>query len=579
MRPFLFHGIDFEDLNLKEKQGKRMYFKPKRRIFPFGDVHRNIHYDKATRCSSLPSASVVGTLVDHYLVTIDKLFPLLDPVGIKEELQNFWRNPESVSDEWLAQLYLMLSLSCYSHPGSSLEGVNEDSAALEERFEGENSMGERFMDAAESCYSTRPFMKKSKYTDIRVLCMIAIAKIIEIIPESDVAWNFVGLIARLAIGMQLHRDPASFPNMPPPDAEARKRIWTTVQMLDLLTSIDVGHQMFCLPENSDMPAPAHNIFTSEDGTVDPMGANNNKVFQLRLMVIFHTICPIVNKVNGPHPQMPYREVLKYDEKIREALRQTHSSSGLIPHSRLDASLPDWVYLQKTTVNNLLRRVLLALHQSHARDAKESSVYQKSHWTILECSLAILRNQRELFENPRLAWATEFFISDFRIAMLHVTLALRNKHFSDKPEPGTTRSAKDLAWDALRGAFEIMKCNVHRSVDHYKGFIGIAVGIGVLEALEKGTPVPQAIRNAAEQAFAVAAEQIQKHRPQIDPSLSGLSLDPDIDSWDSGFMDGDSVSPPFLWNNLDPTLFDPSVFDGSFDFKAFVGGDVHDSGLG
>jgi hypothetical protein len=571
VRSFVFHGTDFEDLNLKEKQGKRMYFKPKGRIFPFGDVHRNIHYDKATRCSSLPSASVVETLVDRYLVTVDKLFPLLDPIGIKDELQDFWRDPGSVSDEWLAQLYLILSLSCYSHPGSSLEDVDMGSAT--EKFEGENFMGETFMDAAESCYSTRSFMKRTKYTDIRVLCMIAIAKIIHLIPEADVAWNFVGLIARIAMGMQLHRDPTSFPNMPPRDAEARKRIWTTVQMLDLLTSIDVGHQMICLPENSDTPAPANNIFTSEDGTVDTLDPDNDTAFQLRLMVVFPTVCSIVNKVNGLYPQMPYREVLKYDEKIRDALRQTHLSSGAIPRSRLDPSLPDWVYLQKTTVNNLLRRVLLALHQSHARDAKESSVYQKSHWTILECSLAILRNQTELFENPRLAWATEFFRSDFRAAIIHLLLALRNKHFSDKPEPGTTRSAKDLAWETLKAGFEMMKCRVYHSVDHYKGFIGLAVGIGALEALEKGTPVPEAIRNAAEKAFADAEEQILKHRPQIDPSLSGLSLDPDVDSWDSGMGSG-TLSPPFLWNDLDPTLFDPTVFDGSFDFNAFVGGDVY-----
>lgn len=499
-------------------------------------------------------------LVHHYLVTIDKVFPLLDPVRIKEELHDFWKDQNSVSDPWLAQLYLMVALGCFAHPTSSFEGIDMDSTTIQNRC----------LDAAEACYgTTRSFMKRANYTDMRVLCMIAIAKMVDLIAESDVAWIFVGLIARIALGMQLHRDPGGFSNMPPRDAEARKRIWTTVQMLDLLTSIDVGHQMYGLPENSDTPAPANNIITSDDGTVDTSDPNNDTVYQLRLMVVYPIVCSIVNKVNGPYSQMPYTQVLKYDEMLRQALKQTQSSSGLIPHSRVDPSQPDWVYLQKTTVNNLLRRVLLALHQSHARDAKESSVYQKSHWTVLECSLAILRHQRELFENPQLAWATEVFRSDFRTAMIHVTLGIRNNHFADKPDPRCTLSAKDLAWEALRGGFDMMMKSIYRSADNFKGYIGTAVGIGVLEALEKGMSVPEAIRHSAEKAFEQAEEQIRIHRPQIDPSLSGLTLEPDLDGVDSAFLGSAGLS-PFLWdNNLDPALF-----DGSLGTDLFVSGYVN-----
>jgi len=44
LRPFLFQ--EFENINDKGKQFKRMYYHPKSRIFPFGDAIRNIHYEK-----------------------------------------------------------------------------------------------------------------------------------------------------------------------------------------------------------------------------------------------------------------------------------------------------------------------------------------------------------------------------------------------------------------------------------------------------------------------------------------------------------------------------------------------------
>jgi len=560
---------------VKEKQLKRLFFKRKPRIFPFGDSFHNIYYDRATRHASLPSKALAEALVSHYLVTIDKLYPLLDPVRIKQELQEFWNDPGSVSDAWLAQLYMILALSCYSKPVSLFEGVDDTPSALLERC----------LEAAEACYTTRSaYFKRTNYTDLRILCMIVIAKMVDVLPEPDTVWTFVGLVVRMAMAMHLNRNPADFPNMPPRDAEARKRLWTTIQMMDLVTSIDSGKQIFCLPENSDTPPPANNIIVADDGTVDTSDPNNDTVYQLRLMVAFPTMCSIVNKVNGPDPTMPYSQVLKYDEMLREALKQTESPSGMIPQGRFDASKLDWVYLQKTTVNNLLRRVLLALHQSHARYARESSFFQKSHWTILECSLALLRHQRDLFENPQLAWVNNFFISDFRLAKIHVSLGIRNKHFSDKPEAGSTMSAKDLAWQALRGTYEICKSLSTSTIDCLKSFVGMSVGMGVLEVIDAGTSsasIPDVIRRSAERALEYVQEQLTLQRPQIDPSLADAALngaDLDLDSLDSGFPDSAMLS-PFFSNPFDPALFEGMWDATAFDDYAFETRDAYRDGFG
>jgi len=519
-----------------------MYYRQKSRIFPFGDTMRNIYYEKSQRCTSLPSKVLVDALIDHYLLTVDRLFPLLDEFTLKEELKDFWRDPDSVSDSWLTQLYLILALSCFSKPALPFEGIPG----------GPTAIAERCIDAAEVTFSTRSFMKRSNLTDIRVLCLITLCKMSDIIPESDSVWSFVGLVARLGMAMYLHRDPGGFSTMPSREAEARKRIWTTIQIFDLFTSIDAGMQISCLPDFSDVLVPASNTSPTDDGDID---LSNGNEYQLRLMATFPTLCKIVNKVNGPSPQMLYSNVLTFDEKLRKALRQTQSPTGQVPHD----PQPDWVYLQKTTVNNLLRRVLLALHQSYARDAQESTAYQKSHWAILECALAILRHQREIFDNSRLAWALEFFKSDFRVAMIHVSLGLRNNYFSDRPEPGSIVSAKELAWDTLRSSFEIARAYIHHSLDHFKDYMGMAVMIGVLESLGSGTPISEVIQNASENAFRVVEEQIQFHRPPYDTPV----IAQDVDGLEPMVFANSGMS-PYILNSLDPALF-----DGNYDENNFV----------
>jgi hypothetical protein len=140
-------------------------------------------------------------------------------------------------------------------------------------------------------------------------------------------------------------------------------------------------------------------------------------------------------------------------------------------------------------------------------------------------------------------------------MIHISRGLRSNYFLDRAEPGTTVSAKELAWETLQSSFEISKAYIHHSLDHFKDFMGMAVMIGVLESLGSDTPIPEVIQNTSENAFRVVDEQIQLHRPLCDQPTSAQ----DGDGLESMSFANAGISPHFL-DSLGPALFDGN-YDG------------------
>ncbi|KAI0486660.1 hypothetical protein F4859DRAFT_466453 [Xylaria cf. heliscus] len=70
-------------------------------------------------------------------------------------------------------------------------------------------------------------------TDVGIVQALIIYQ--EIVKEEDgqrASWTLAGLLTRIATGMGLHRDGSHFPNVPPFDAEIRRRVWYNLCFLD-----------------------------------------------------------------------------------------------------------------------------------------------------------------------------------------------------------------------------------------------------------------------------------------------------------------------------------------------------------
>lgn len=268
--------------------------------FPFG----NACPFKSTRAqviANLPNRAVVEALARNYLATVERTHRLLHGPQFLAQLDAFFAavaddttgagrsgnaavdaaNAAAVAtDGWLAQLLLMLALSCQTAPAGLLAGTGKTVSQWTDGF----------LDDAELCFSRSPYLSMPDLTTVRVLAMAVLCKQLELVTQNDTFQCFVlmGMLVRLAMAMQMHRSATRlFPAMPLFEAEMRSRAWHTIVLLDADVSLASG--MSSIPVDYDADPPRNvddaDIFPHVDdadwGRARPVGG------------------PAVSRVSGP----------------------------------------------------------------------------------------------------------------------------------------------------------------------------------------------------------------------------------------------------------------------------------------
>lgn len=100
----------------KRVKGLKSLFCPAQSTnFPFGDPLSDL---QPLQCllSQLPKRDVNEALLHNYLRTFEKLFPPLAPGFFENETVNLWESHQDSARSFLAQIFMMLALSCHSAP-------------------------------------------------------------------------------------------------------------------------------------------------------------------------------------------------------------------------------------------------------------------------------------------------------------------------------------------------------------------------------------------------------------------------------------------------------------------------------
>ncbi|QDS72419.1 hypothetical protein FKW77_009096 [Venturia effusa] len=524
--PFM-RGNELASLMNKMKQLKKFYPPKRLRSFPFGDAGGNSVLSTHPRLSFLPPKPLAEQLVENYLKTYEAIHPLLDIPSFRDEFSRLWTQPESVTDAWLVQVYLMLALSCYSAHDVSFAGVTGGHAGLSERC----------VDGAEAALMARGlFVAKPDLTILRAFCMLLIAKRIDIITLDDLGtqWTFLGFVQRVAMSIYLHIGTVSFPTMPEAEATARSKIWNTIMILDAHVSLDSGMPMMVRPEDytpSSLLAPE--AVASPDPRVDSSDCSQPKdPFQSMLAEAMPTITCILNKVNSPSPTLDPVQLLACGRTIRQLLQKAQSC----------LSFP-----QNQLFEVLLLRCSIAIHQPRPLEGGSGEDPSPALLrTLNQNSLALLQTQRTLWEQPSHRWLADLFHRDFGIAGLVLGVALRKHTFNEKlVDPQFSRPA---AWLAFKGVHAMVKENVLRSRHYFKVFRSFSVLIGILEALETGTSIKEAVYDAGLMVLCHVEESVGK---QFEIQISETEpLDPILKdgttAYDPATFGFDDFINDFLW---------------------------------
>lgn len=470
---------------------------------------------------SLPPPQAVNTLIQSYFGAFESTHRLIHRQEFADELNAFWINNAQLSEAWLAQFTMMLALGCQAAPGHALAGTGRSA----------EDWTDVFLDAAQFFLGRSPYFTSPTLTTIRTLCLVVIARMMEIVKGNEMTHLvfLMGFVTRLAMTMQLHRKIALLPETTPFEAEMRKRVWVTVQLLDLDVAMRTGTSYLYREQDADRPLNLNDtdFHRTEHGwVIQPRwaasGVLTDSTFQVKLAGLLPLLTDVINTVNSPtQPAIEQEKLIAWDAQLRHKLQEAESVLSSPPYGQ--ANNLDKVSTQINFLRVLVHRTLLGLHYGYIC-ALRAGQFRDSTLCAMQSSLALLRTQHTWNAAPRniaggaqtrassssasaflepldqspipLSWLSDLCHDDFGAAMSHLILTLRRGDFDDINQGGLP--SRSGASAILRQSLELQKARACRSIPHFREYVGLSISAGCLRSIETGEPMLQTLLEIAGQ---------------------------------------------------------------------------------
>ncbi|KAM5481321.1 hypothetical protein MaudMau93_007151 [Microsporum audouinii] len=392
--------------------------------YPFGERPRRSKSTRKAMLASIPSREVADKFVEAYLDVIETSHRILHVPTLKLQIQAFWCQPSAADDGWLAQYFTILALGC--------DACRAEASDATEPY---TKLRHTLLTAAETCLRLTPFLYRPTLANLRTLCLMVIAKQIHTMScsEHEACWPLTGLIVRLAMMVGMHSS-SSNKVYSPFHAEMRNRLWAVICFMDLKQSLLSGMPLQITAETFTCFAPANinedEIHESFNGEI--LSRLLPERTDSTVLVVLHDVFPLVadimRMVNSADGSLQYEDVLEYDSQIRfkmkeyEVIFQT-SPKCLTEPAELSSGLGNSsIDPARILLNVYFRRILLTLHSYFAKLPQAFIEYPVAYWSSLECSLALLAQQRELCEQAAhnrgiSTWFSRLFKQDFFTAAM------------------------------------------------------------------------------------------------------------------------------------------------------------------
>lgn len=382
--------------------------------------------------SNLPSQSVCDLLVNRYFEVFEPLFCVIHRPVFEKEYIEFWLNARSTELVWVSMLLGMLVLALQSYDEDELPAV----------FRGNRrKTWLTWLEGAEVCAAKGKVMMKPALNNVRAVILWIMTQ-----ANCNNKWDWVdntagaaAMVIRMAQSMGLHRDPKWF-NVPPYEAEQRKRIWTLVNYFDLHGSMVQGLPTVINSKSTDVCPPSN----YNDDEIMPEYDLLPKPSPLNVRTgMSYTICRArmaqwLSKVledssaTGPNAtKISYEEVMEMHRNIRSTYM---GAPAYLSTSVLDgdnSNTPVELLMQRVWYEIDYLRTLHALHRYYGALGMDNLKYRGSREESMAASIRLLNICEWCFTNPdgvktttKFCWVlNNFLISHFLHATVYVCLTL------------------------------------------------------------------------------------------------------------------------------------------------------------
>lgn len=364
---------------------------------------------------ALPSRSETDKLIASYFRLRTITAPFIHPAQFRRQYRTFWNNQQNTSPLWISILFSILYISSSRLKFRTNERENQ----------------RRFEFAAAQC------LVLGRYNVPQQFCAEAITLygqshcLTNMNMPADIGPVFA-VAVRVASSMGYHRDPGRL-KMKPFEKEMRRRTWSFLMQLDLLTSFHLG-----LPSNVQYPTwntgpPAclrHTDF-DEDTEIMPTARPEEEPIEIQFYVAKHRIMSTFEKImRHINTAMPINEarMAEVDDLDAELRHLWNSLPDTLRSRSLSDSLGDTstLIVTRLCVSFLFRKCLCVLHRPYLVKHRQTSTVACS-----EASSGLLADFLDVYEEflpSGQLEAESFFLSsltwhDFLLAITTLSLVI------------------------------------------------------------------------------------------------------------------------------------------------------------
>ncbi|KAK9374447.1 uncharacterized protein V1513DRAFT_380083 [Lipomyces chichibuensis] len=371
-------------------------------------------------------------LITKYMQTINMVFPIVHPTVFREDMEKFWTKKAKAANNLngtsaarkqnmrgTALFAILLRLGRLALPVDwtpSQEGFDDSLAAF---------FGRDLKEFAWSCLRSTNYTGKADFVVVQVLLGLRLELLLAPQggdgPDLADSAGYIGIVCQIGLTMGLHRDPTSFPRVPPDMADAWRLLWLEMLEIDTDRALCINLP-FALPlEMSDTQLDKiigfpNAVAVNEQPSVNFLQAKTKLVLLTRF-ILTRIMRP--NFVISKDEFHQYSEELtKFDERnlgsfqlLLEMIRADTDAAVQGPSDSYDLIQKYFLQLQ------FLRLQLVLLTAYSPRDAVEEEELRVQR---IRCALKMLDTISTCMLRPRLFAGFMWLV---------VPIALRHHNFS------------------------------------------------------------------------------------------------------------------------------------------------------
>jgi hypothetical protein len=307
-------------------------------------VGNPLQVTKEDLIKAMPEKRVADRLLSLWFNSPDPFKPIIHAPTYQEEYKQYWKDPKRASVSWLGLTFAILSLA----ESFSLRAADLGSASAKACLERVEKLHSFSAAAAVLADFTAP----KKYT---LECLIFYTTGLRSNDGFMKVWLMIGLILRLSLRMGYHRDPKFYPNISAFDGEMRRRVWTSISMIDVLISFQLGLPSMVRTITTDTEPP-HNLLDRDFSPASKVLPPGRSIDELTPSSYARTKVGIV-KIFGQAAELGHSTVpAKHEEVMRLNDELEMASTIMSPLLKM----PDMSELVTDAPEQLMCRINLAL---------------------------------------------------------------------------------------------------------------------------------------------------------------------------------------------------------------------------